>query len=87
METVTARELKNRTGAVLRRVRDGSRILVTRHGHPVALIVSPDMLESATQDEARPFDEAWEEIERALAESEPPYPTWQEAMRTTRCRP
>jgi prevent-host-death family protein len=37
--TVTARELKNRTGAVLRRVGSGERVTVTLRGTPVAQFV------------------------------------------------
>ncbi len=36
METVTIRELRNRGGAVIDRVRMGQRLTVTRSGRPVA---------------------------------------------------
>lgn len=39
MKTVTAKELKNRTGEVLRRVRSGETMVVTLRGIPVARVV------------------------------------------------
>lgn len=39
MKTVTAKELKNRTGEVLRRVRSGETMVVTVRGIPVARVV------------------------------------------------
>ena len=37
---VGVRELKSGTSAVLDAVVDGERVIVTRHGHPVAVILS-----------------------------------------------
>jgi prevent-host-death family protein len=37
---VSVRELSRETSAVLRRARDFERIIVTRHGHPVAVVLS-----------------------------------------------
>ncbi len=39
---VTIAELKNRASEVLRRVRGGERVIVTRHGKPTALILPLD---------------------------------------------
>jgi prevent-host-death family protein len=84
-EQVTARELKNRTGAVLRRVRGGARIVVTNRGRPVALIVPAAASDSPASQ--RSADEIWAEIEATLARSEPRHASWREAMRGARSRP
>ena len=39
VEEVTVRELSRETSAVLARVRDGARAIVTRHGAPVAVLM------------------------------------------------
>jgi prevent-host-death family protein len=85
MDRVSARELKNRTGDVLRRVRAGSSVLVTHRGRPVA-VVAPAPAD-ATLEEARDLAAIWRDIEDSLAASEPPAPTWQEAVRRSRRRP
>ena len=39
METVTHREMRNRSGEILRRVEAGESVLVSNNGRPAALIV------------------------------------------------
>jgi prevent-host-death family protein len=39
METVTHREMRNRSGEILRRVEAGESVQVSNNGHPAALIV------------------------------------------------
>lgn len=39
VETVTHREMRNRSGEILRRVEAGESVQVTNNGHPAALIV------------------------------------------------
>jgi len=85
MASVTSRELKNRTGDVLRRVRSGERIVVTNRGRAVA-VISPARLGEPDTEGTRNPEEAWEEIEAALAASKPAFRTWQEAMDSTRRR-
>ena len=41
MRTVTHREMRNQSGAILRRVADGDTIQVTNNGQVAALIVPP----------------------------------------------
>ncbi|MDR7505956.1 MAG: type II toxin-antitoxin system prevent-host-death family antitoxin [Armatimonadota bacterium] len=64
MKVVTARELKNRTSEVLRRVRAGESVVVTLRGVPVARVVpeSPSRLrgpESKTR--------SWRDVISAVA--------------------
>ena len=62
METISATELRDDWDAVLDRVEDGERFVVTRDGEPVAVLVRPSVLlgvaESAESDEADERDGA-----------------------------
>jgi prevent-host-death family protein len=80
---LTAKELKNRTGEALRAVQRGDRVLVTRRGKPLALIVP---IRSVEEFSLPPFEEAWSEIEQALARSRAAFPTLAAAMSKTRRR-
>lgn len=86
MKTVTARELKNRTGEVLREVGRGTKVLVTRRGKAFAMVSPVEGTESHAGS-TRPFEEAWADIEEALRRSRPRHTSWQEAMRWSRRRP
>ena len=48
METVTHREMRNRSGEILRRVEAGESVRVTNNGQPMAMIVpvSGDLLDA-----------------------------------------
>ena len=57
METVTHREMRNRSGEILRRVEAGESVRVTNNGQPMAMIVpvSGDLLDAlVARGEARP---------------------------------
>jgi len=86
MQSVTAKELKNLTGAVLRRVRAGATVMVTDRGRSIA-VISPA---PSVPDEKQPLgqsSELWAEIEATLAATAPEHSDWREAMRRTRERP
>jgi prevent-host-death family protein len=85
MKSCSAKELKNRTGEILRQVGGGEKILITRRGKPCALL-SPVKDDQPRDLELRPFQEAWADIEQALRTTRPQFKTWQEAMRWTRSR-
>ncbi len=55
MGTVTAKQLKQRTGEVIRRVKWGERLTVTFRGKPVAVIAQPTTEETETLKELRPL--------------------------------
>jgi antitoxin (DNA-binding transcriptional repressor) of toxin-antitoxin stability system len=86
METVSARELKNHTGAILSRVRAGSHIEVTNRGRVVAILNPPGVAAEDVSQAIRPYDEAWADIHATLAQTAPEFPSWQEAMRQSRGR-
>jgi len=83
--TMTAKELKNRTGDAFRAVARGERVLLTRRGKTVAVMVPVDF--PVLEDEVLPYDQAWQEIEAALAASEPEYASLEEAVSRSRRRP
>lgn len=84
MLTMTAKELKNRTGEALRAVEQGRRVLLTRRGRPVALMM-PLGAPSVGPDEL-PYEEAWREIEGALRGTKPRDRSWRRAMDRSRRR-
>ena len=85
MKSVSAKELKNRTGEILRQVERGGKILITKRGKPCALL-SPVEEGQLPALDLRPFEEAWADIEKSLKGTRPYYQTWKEAMRWTRRR-
>ena len=85
MQSMSATELKNRTGEVLRRVGGGQKLLITKRGKPCA-VLSPVSEEEIHATGLRPYAEAWADIEKTLKTSEPQHETWGEAMHETRRR-
>jgi len=85
MQTVSAKDLKNHTGEILRRVRAGATVAVTNRGRCVAVIAPLSAAEE--QVHGKEDSEAWAEIRAALAATEPEHADWQEAIRHSRGRP
>jgi prevent-host-death family protein len=86
MQSVTAKELKNRTGSVLRRVRAGATVAVTNRGRRIA-VISPAAIAPCEERPQQQSSELWAEIEAALTATAPEYSDWREAMRHARGRP
>ncbi len=86
MGIITAKQLKLRTGDVLRKVRLGEQLTVTYRGKPVAVIAPPKMDDKKPLKELRPFDEAWKDIEETLQKTEPRFGGWREATAWIRKR-
>ena len=85
MRSVSAKELKNKTGEVLRKVGQGERVLIMKRGKPCA-VLTPVKEGELKSSELRDYNTAWKDIEKALKTSKPRYKTWQEAIRRTRWR-
>jgi prevent-host-death family protein len=85
MKSFSASELKNRTGEVLRRVQNGEIVLVTKRGKPWALI-SPVQEDQSLRAQFRPYNEAWEDIQKTLRSTNPRHRTWPEAIQWSRRR-
>jgi prevent-host-death family protein len=86
MGTVTAKQLKQRTGEVIRRVKSGERLTVTYRGKPVAIISPPTTGETKALKELRPFEEAWADIDQTLGKTRPEFKGWKEATGWARNR-
>ena len=86
MGTVTAKQLKQRTGEIIKRLKSGERFTLTHRGKPVA-VIAPSLSEvEVISSNLRSFDEAWEDIERALEKTKPPFKSWKEATGWARNR-
>jgi len=83
MGIITAKELKNRTGEILKRVRSGEKILVTRRGKPCAVIKLPKKEEEEIFS-LRSFNTAWKDILYTLKKTKPEFESWKEAVRWVR---
>jgi len=79
MDIITAKQLKQRTGEVIKKVKSGERLTVTYRGKPVAVIAPPAPEEKKTVEALRPFNDAWRDIEKTLQKTKPEFKDWQEA--------
>lgn len=85
MIALSARDLKNRSGDVIRALRRGESLILTFRGRPVGRIV-PYAGGKGSGMVIRPYEEAWPEIEAALRATPPEFPTWREAEDRSRDR-
>jgi antitoxin (DNA-binding transcriptional repressor) of toxin-antitoxin stability system len=85
MKPMSARELKNSTGEVVRTLRRGESILLTFRGKALGTIepLRPDRSEAAT---ILPYEQAWAEIESQLRRTPPRFASWREAEDQSRGR-
>ncbi|MEK6589400.1 MAG: type II toxin-antitoxin system prevent-host-death family antitoxin [Nitrospinota bacterium] len=86
MKTMTAKELKNHTGEVMRTVFKGEEVVVTFRGKPAAVILPFAKAKKKEPLELRAFNEAWRDIEKYLKKTKPKFKTWQEAIGWSRRR-
>ncbi len=86
MGFVTAKQLKQKTGEMIHRVKSGERITLTHWGKPVAMIVPISEMDGQDAEQSRLPEKAWKGIEKALAESEPEFKGWKEATDWVRDR-
>jgi prevent-host-death family protein len=82
---MSARDLKNSTGEVVRTLRRGESILLTFRGKPLGTI-QPLRTGEADVTEVPPYEEAWAEIEDQLRRSPPAYASWRDAEDASRGR-
>jgi len=84
MVTVTAKQLKQKTGEIIRRVKAGERLTVTYRGRPVTVILPQPADGADRSEDLLPFEQAWREIEASLERTEPEFKNWREAMKWAR---
>jgi prevent-host-death family protein len=86
MGTITAKQLKQKTGEVIKRIKAGERLTLTYRGKPLAVI------EPTTENHLMKLDrvdeslKAWESIESTLNNTNPEFDNWQEATAWVRKR-
>lgn len=86
MGTVTAKQLKQKTGEVIKRIKSGERLILTYRGKPIAVIepaTERDIKEIRNVSDAA---KAWERIESTLKSTSPEFKNWREATDWVRRR-
>jgi len=86
MGTVTAKQLKQKTGEIIRRVKSGECLTITHRGRPVAIMAPPTNDKTEVLRKLRSFDEAWADIEKSLEKTKPGFKGWKEATQWARNR-
>jgi prevent-host-death family protein len=86
MGTVTAKQLKQKTGEMIKRVKLGERLTITLRGKPVAVLAPPANDDAEAVGKLRSFEEAWADIEKALGKTKPGFKGWKEATEWARNR-
>ena len=82
MAVITAKQLKQRTGEIIKRIKAGEKLTVTFRGK-----LSPASEEQKEWTEKlRSFEEAWKGIETTLSKTKPQFKDWKEAMAWVRKR-
>jgi len=86
MGTVTAKQLKQKTGEVIKRIKSGERLILTYRGKPLAVI---EPITEKDSEEIRNVSDpvkAWERIESTLKSTSPEFKNWREATGWVRNR-
>jgi antitoxin (DNA-binding transcriptional repressor) of toxin-antitoxin stability system len=85
MKPMSARELKNSTGDVIRTLRRGESILLTFRGKPLGTI-EPLRSETPNVPRIAPYEDAWAALEMELKRSAPHFASWKDAEDVSRGR-
>ncbi|MDE0217655.1 MAG: type II toxin-antitoxin system prevent-host-death family antitoxin [Spirochaetaceae bacterium] len=83
MGVITARDLKQKTGDFIRRLRAGEPFVLTYRGRRIG-VITPSIERSDAV--AANADDEWAEVEAALEASEPAFDDWREATAWIRGR-
>jgi prevent-host-death family protein len=86
MGTITAKQLKQKTGEVIKRIKSGERLILTYRGKPLAVIEPAFDKTKKAVDQVKEFQKAWESIESTLNQTTPEFKDWREATRWVRKR-
>jgi prevent-host-death family protein len=86
MGTITAKQLKQKTGEVIKRIKSGERLTLTYRGKPLAVIEPTTDKDIKKLNEVRDSVKAWERIESILNSTNPEFKNWREATGWVRDR-
>ena len=86
MGTITAKQLKQKTGDVIKRIKSGERLTLTYRGKPLAVIEPTAEKDLIKLNKVSDSVKAWEKIESTLNSSTPEFKNWQEATDWVRNR-
>ncbi|MGD9287919.1 MAG: type II toxin-antitoxin system prevent-host-death family antitoxin [Desulfobacterales bacterium] len=86
MGTITAKQLKQKTGEVIKRIKSGERLTLTYRGKPLAVIEPTTKKDIQKVTEIDDSLRAWESIESTLERTNPEFKSWQEATGWVRNR-
>ena len=86
MGTVTAKQLKQKTGEVIKRIKSGESLTLTYRGKPLAVI--EPTVEKDIKERYKVSDpvKAWQRIESTLSSTSPEFKNWREATEWVRNR-
>ena len=79
MGTITAKQLKQKTGEVIKRIKAGERLVLTYRGKLLAYIEPAFDKSTNAADKVNEYQKAWENIESTLEETTPEFKDWREA--------
>ena len=86
MGTITAKQLKQKTGDVIKRIKSGERLTLTYRGKPLAVIEPTTDKDIIKLNQVSDMVKAWERIESALNSTNPEFKNWREATDWVRNR-
>ena len=86
MGTITAKQLKQKTGDVIKRIKSGERLTLTYRGKPLAVIEPTTEKDLNKLNKVSDSVKAWERIESTLNNTNPEFKSWREATDWVRNR-
>jgi len=86
MGTITAKQLKQKTGDVIKRIKSGERLTLTYRGKPLAVIEPTTEKDLNKLNKVSDSVKAWERIELTLNSTNPEFKNWREATEWVRNR-
>ena len=86
MGTITAKQLKQKTGDVIRRIKSGERLTLTYRGKPLAVIEPTTKNDPKELNRVSDAAKAWEKIESTLNCTNSEFNNWREATEWVRNR-
>ena len=86
MGTITAKQLKQKTGEVIKRIKSGERLTLTYRGKPLAVIEPTTDKDINKLNNVSDLAKAWDRIESTLNSTNPEFQNWREATGWVRNR-